>query len=283
VLREFPVPDAHLPAARRWLAGDRGGDVADARAAATVLLVRDGGDGVEVFLLRREASMAFAAGMYVFPGGGVDARDATDATPWAGPGPAAWAALLGAPEDQARALVCAAVRETFEECGVLLAGEDGGTGVAAVSDPAWETARRALVARETALSELLARHSLVLRSDLLRPWAHWTTPEHEPRRYDTRFLLAVLPTGQDARHVAGGESAESGWWPAAEVLDEFVAGRLALMPPTLVAIEEVAAAGSAERLWSAPRTVREVMPRLEHRGEDLVLVADLPDHPVAAR
>src|SRR5580698_742828 len=90
--------------------------------AATVILLRQAASGVEAFLLRRTAELEFAPGAYVFPGGSVDARDADAGVGWAGPGPADFAALLDVSPDRARALVCAAVRETFEESGVLLAG-----------------------------------------------------------------------------------------------------------------------------------------------------------------
>src|SRR2546421_60227 len=92
------------------------------RDAATVILLRQDAGRVEAFLLRRTAELEFAPGAYVFPGGLVDARDADPGVGWAGPGPADFAALLDVPPDRARALVCAAVRETFEESGVLLAG-----------------------------------------------------------------------------------------------------------------------------------------------------------------
>ena len=96
---------------------------AEPRDAATVVLLRRGGDGPEVYLLRRQASMEFAGGMCVFPGGSVDPRDFDHTVAWGGPSPAEWASRLGVDEAKARALVCAAVRETFEESGVLLAGE----------------------------------------------------------------------------------------------------------------------------------------------------------------
>jgi 8-oxo-dGTP pyrophosphatase MutT (NUDIX family) len=280
VLREFPLPAALAEQARAW-AGSPPGAVAVPRQAATVLLVRDGDAGVEVFLLRRRLSMAFAAGMCVFPGGGVDPRDTADAVPWAGPDAAAWGLALGCPPGQARGLVCAAVRETFEECGVLLAGEAGGAVLGAADGSEWEAERRRLLSRKTAMSDLLRRRGLVLRSDLLRAWAHWTTPVHEPRRFQTWFLVAVVPEGQSARHV-GGESDESGWWPAAVVLDRVARGEVSMLPPTLVTVEEVAAAPSAAALWREARTVREVVPVLRWRGDALVLVADLPDQPAAA-
>src|SRR5262249_21998241 len=94
------------------------------RPAATVMLLRDTADGIAVFMLQRHSRMEFAPGTTVFPGGGVDDRDRNADIAWAGPAPAWWAQRLGVDEDLALALVCAAVRETFEECGVLLAGPD---------------------------------------------------------------------------------------------------------------------------------------------------------------
>ena len=278
VLREFPLPPGQEDRVAAWSAQSL--EATPAREAATVLLVRDGDRGVEVFLLRRHLSMAFAGGMYAFPGGGVDPRDAADDVPWAGPDAAEWATWLHATAGQARAFVCAAVRETFEECGVLLAAPAGGSDLLPdVDDGRWETERRRLVARETALSEVLRERDLVLRSDLLRPWAHWTTPAHEPRRFDTRFLISLLPPGQSARHVHGGESAESGWWPATDVLDRHARGEVAMLPPTLVALEEAAAAPDATTLWRSPRVLREVMPTMQRRDGQVVLVADLPEQP----
>ena len=118
----IPLPPQLVEQARAFAAGER--TPAEPRDAATVVLMRPGttATGPEVYLLRRQASMAFAAGMCVFPGGGVDPRDFDHAVAWAGPAPAEWAERLGTDEATARALVCAAVRETFEESGVLLAG-----------------------------------------------------------------------------------------------------------------------------------------------------------------
>src|SRR3954453_15984421 len=106
---------------------------AEPRHASTVVLLRDAGDGpgVEAYLLRRQKTMAFAAGMFVFPGGSVDPRD--ESLPdqsWVGPRAAEWASILTPDDALAKALVCAAVRETFEESGVLLAGPDSDTVVA---------------------------------------------------------------------------------------------------------------------------------------------------------
>jgi 8-oxo-dGTP pyrophosphatase MutT (NUDIX family) len=131
------------------------------RDAATVALIRDGADGLEVYLMRRVQQMAFAAGMHVFPGGGVDPADLEPlpGETWGRRAPSWWGERLGAAPQAAAALVRAAIRETREECDVILT-------------PAQ-----------------------------LTPLAHWLTPELERRRYDTRFFLAALPEGQECRDV----------------------------------------------------------------------------------
>jgi 8-oxo-dGTP pyrophosphatase MutT (NUDIX family) len=208
---------------------------AEPRQAATVLLLRDGDEGLEVYLLRRTRGMPFAGGMTAYPGGSVDPRDADADIAWAGPSPAEWAAAFGCDERVARELVCAAVRETFEEAGVLLAGPvaDGEAGIVAdVSGDDWEQQRQALLSRELSLSELLAGRGLALRSDLLRPFAHWITPPVEPRRYDTKFFAAALPAGQEARHVST-EADDVSWLTPSAALAELRAGVRPMMPPTI--------------------------------------------------
>ena len=119
-------------------ASPEGARPATPKPAATVLLVRDGAPGLEVYLLRRTKGMPFAGGMTAYPGGGVDERDADTEIGWAGPTPAEWAEAFGCDERLARELVCAAVRETFEEAGVLLAGPAEGAVVPDVSGDDWE-------------------------------------------------------------------------------------------------------------------------------------------------
>jgi 8-oxo-dGTP pyrophosphatase MutT (NUDIX family) len=244
------------------------------RASSTVMLLRDGHDGLEVFVLRRAATMAFAAQMHAFPGGGVDARDADLDVPWAGPAPQEWATALGSSQAQARELVCAAVRELFEECGVLLAGPDSETVVDDLSDPSWESDRQALLNRSVALSQLLQRRGLVLRTDLLRAWAHWTTPVFEPRRYDTRFFVAALPGGQQARDV-GGEADRAGWVSARLAAQRFHTGELAMLPPTILTLEELAAVSDVSAALTAPRRLSRAIPWLVALGgEDAEVTAD---------
>ena len=133
----------------------------------------------------------------------------------------------------ARELVCAAVRETFEEAGVLLAGPaDGADSVVPdVSGDDWEQQRQALLTRELSLVELLAQRGLAVRADLLRPFAHWITPPVEPRRYDTKFFAAALPVGQEARHVSG-EADEADWLTPSAALAQLRGGSRPMLPPT---------------------------------------------------
>ncbi|MFF4889675.1 NUDIX hydrolase [Micromonospora chersina] len=235
----FAAPPALVEHARRFRA--EGGVPAVPRVAATVLLLRPAGADFEVYLIRRVAAMAFG-GMYAFPGGGVDRSDSQAHLDWAGPTPAGWGARLRLDPAAAQAVVCAAAREVFEEAGVLLAGPDGGTVVGDVSGDDWESARQDLVARRTGFADLLAGQGLTLRSDLLLPWSRWITPEFEPRRFDTYFFVALLPEGQRTRDVSG-EADHTLWLRPADALARAEAGELTMLPPTMVTLGEVAAAG----------------------------------------
>jgi 8-oxo-dGTP pyrophosphatase MutT (NUDIX family) len=263
--------------ARRFV--DEGRTPAVPRAAATVILMRPAdldqpGGAFEVYAQQRAATMAFAPGMYVFPGGTVDPRDAASEVGWAGPAPQWWGSTMGLDESAARGVVCAAVREVFEECGVLLAGPDESTVVGDVADPQWEAARVALLAREVGLAELLARHHLVVRSDLLAPWARWLTPEFEPRRYDTFFFLARMPVGQRTRDVwtvdgDGGEAVHALWAPPSQLTT------LEMLPPTAYTLRQLAAFPSVDAALaaSAGRDVTTaVRPRIEFDGDGPWLV-----------
>jgi 8-oxo-dGTP pyrophosphatase MutT (NUDIX family) len=216
------------------------------------------GRGFEVYMLRRKPTMAFAPGAYVFPGGSVDQRDADEEVAWAGPDVAAWAASLGTGPELARALVCAAVRETFEESGVLLAGSVTEELVADTTGDDWETDRQALLDRSLSLAELLARRRLILRSDLLRPWARWITPAAEPRRFDARFFAAALPPGQRTRDV-GGEASAVQWISPAGAIDAGRAGEIELWLPTAMTLAELSDYSEVAGVLAAER---EIMPRL---------------------
>ncbi|MFF8831777.1 NUDIX hydrolase [Streptomyces sp. NPDC015131] len=257
--------------------------VAEPRRAATVLLLRQpapgavGPTGPEVHMLRRRTSMAFAGGAYAYPGGGVDPRDEQPVR-WAGPPPAAWAARLGvAGPAEAQAVVCAAVRETFEESGVLLAGPTAGSVVADTTGEDWEADRLALVARELAFADFLEARGLVLRSDLLGAWARWITPEFEPRRYDTWFFVAALPEGQRASN-ASTEADRTVWIRPADAAAGYDKGELLMMPPTIATLRSLEPYGTpAEALAAAAD--QDLAPVLaQARLEDGEVVLTWPGH-----
>lgn len=286
-LPPVPLPEELVEVARAYDDGRRA--AAEPRDAATVILLRPGPDGPEAYYLRRQLSMDFAAGMAVFPGGGVDPRDTELADErWAGPSAAAWAERLGCTGAEARALVCAAVRETFEESGVLLAGPSGGSGsgsvVADTSGEDWEADRVALEARELSLTELLVRRGLVLRTDLLGPWDAWLTPVFEPKRYRTWFFVARLPEGQRTRDVSR-ESSSVTWLPARVAADRADAGELAMMPPTYLTSMEVGEHADPDAVLAAAadRRLEMFCPSVEPLGEGWTL--SMPDRlrPLVAR
>ncbi|SDY16739.1 hypothetical protein SAMN05661080_02557 [Modestobacter sp. DSM 44400] len=247
------------------------------RQAATVLLLRDGAAGVEVYLLRRTKGMPFAGGMTAYPGGGVDPRDGDTDVAWVGPAEGEWATAWGCDERTARELVCAAVRETFEEAGVLLAGPaDGPSVVPDVSGDEWEAQRKALLARELSMAELLAGRGLALRADLLRPYAHWITPPGEKRRYDTKFFTALMPVGQEARDVSG-EADEAVWTTPSAALAEYAAGTRPMLPPTVHTLRQLESFpdAAAAIAGSPPASLEPISPTFEQTDEGVLAV--LPD------
>ncbi|GAA1037682.1 NUDIX hydrolase [Streptomyces murinus] len=242
------------------------------KRAATVLLLKDTEAGPAVHMLRRRASMAFAGGAYAYPGGGVDPRDDDTRIRWAGPPRASWAERLGVDEAGAQAIVCAAVRETYEEAGVLLAGPDPDTVVGDTTGDDWEADRAALVAREQSFAEFLHRRGLVLRSDLLGAWARWITPEFESRRYDTWFFAAVLPEGQRTRN-ASTEADRTVWIRPAEAAAGYDRGELLMMPPTIAALRELLPYGTAAEalVAAAARDLTPVQATARLRDGEIVL------------
>ena len=239
------------------------------RAAATVMLVRDTADGIAVFLMRRHAAMEFAAGVMVFPGGGVDDRDRNAEIAWTGPPPSWWAQRFGIETDLAEALLCAAARETFEECGVLFAGPADDPGGIVGDASVYRESRLALADRTLSFADFLRRENLVLRADLLRPWANWVTPEAErTRRYDTYFFVGALPQGQRA----DGDNTESDraeWTTAQAAIDDFEAGRSFLLPPTWTQLDSLNGRTVASVL-AVDRQIVTVQPHLEIDGDNWI-------------
>jgi 8-oxo-dGTP pyrophosphatase MutT (NUDIX family) len=234
------------------------------RDAATVVLLRDGATGIEAWLLTRVREMVFAAGMSVFPGGRVDADDAD--LPFV-PGAAADVAeRYGCTESDALALLGAAVRETFEETGVLLT-----TPAADLSG-----ARTDVEAGRVSFGNLLRANGLKVDAEALRPWSRWITPPGEVRRYDTRFFVAALPDGAHAQDVTS-ESSTAGWVPVAEAVEQAQRGERGMLPPTIVTLASIAPFDSVAGVLAASpeRSLEAISPAIHVEGDRVV--AALPD------
>lgn len=231
-------------------------EIAVPRPAATVLLLRDGAAGIEVFMQVRHQDMKFASGALVFPGGRVDPEDhalAADAV--RSPATVGLDPLTGA-------LRVAAIRETFEESGVLLARPRGETPLIPVER------LRDLDAARRDFAQMLADEDLVLAVDLLVHFAHWITPVHNPRRFDTHFFALAAPKDQLAAHD-GNESVDSMWIAPRDVIAGSEAGRFKLVFATLMNLKRLDRYGTvADALRAADETpVVTVTPELVARGE----------------
>jgi 8-oxo-dGTP pyrophosphatase MutT (NUDIX family) len=246
--------------------------------AATVMLVRDAApEGVEVFVLRRTTGAAFAAGFYVFPGGRVDAADGlagdVDVDEFCdGVDDAAASAALGLGRGGA-AFWVAAIRECFEESGILLARRRDGTPLAVRDGD-----RLLVYGGSLSMAELCRRDGLVLDAGALRYVSHWVTPVGESRRFDTRFFVAAAPVGQEGRHDDS-ETVASRWVRPADALAEFAAGELRLLPPTIANLRFLASASSVAEVLAAADAVGpppRIEPRLAFDGTRVVGVT-MPD------
>ena len=241
----------HQPPARRQ---------AEPRAAASLVVVRDAPVGIEVLLLRRAERGDHNSGAWVFPGGIVDAGDRAAHGCCAGLDDAAASALLGLPEGGLDYHV-AALRECFEECGLLLAEDAAGRAVGAL-DPGLAAWRGPLHRGERHMVELCAGHGLRLSAARLTYFSHWLTPVGRPKRFDTRFFVAQAPAGQQASHDDA-EIVEQQWLRPADALARSAA--LKLMTPTVKTLEALARFDSVAALMAfarTPRAIACVTPRL---------------------
>jgi 8-oxo-dGTP pyrophosphatase MutT (NUDIX family) len=232
-------------------------NVATPRPAATVVILRDGREGIEVFMVVRHHEIDFASGALVFPGGKVDEEDSDPA--WGELAPSAAAA----PE---RAFMVAAARETFEEAGLVLARRSDGADMVGAADAhrLVETYRARLVAGDTTFLDLVRKEGLRLAADLMVPFAHWITPENQPKRFDTQFLLVSAPVEQLGAHD-GSESVEGFWIAPEQALREAEAGTRTLLFPTHMNLLKLARyANVAEAVAVTRRSpVVSVTPRVE--------------------
>ena len=231
------------------------------RDAATVLLVRDGLDGLEVFMLRRNLKSDFVGGAYVFPGGAVDPDDRSAA-------PEQWCRGRTDPEASTRlgvpagglAFWVAAIRESFEESGYLLAyGPDGDLVSLTEPDVAerFVDHRRAVDGGQRSLVEVCETEDLRLAVDTMWYFGRWVTPEGAPRRYDTRFFLAAAPPHQTPVHDDR-EVIANVWIRPAEALERQQAGEFSMLPPTIASLKALLASTTAAEALAAAAEVVDI-------------------------
>jgi len=255
---------------------------AEPRDAATVLVLRPGvgDDPFEIFMVRRHGKSGFMAGAHVFPGGKLDDADASDALLERCVGlSAAEAAERLAEGDGRRALALhvAAIRETFEEAGVLLA--DGADAIELAD------ARRKLHDGSFSFERFVIDADLQLRVGALRPQARWITPEVEPRRYDTRFFLAPAPRAQEATHDRI-ETTAGEWLSPASAIVKMNDGEIQLPPPTLRTLQVLATAADVDAAFAdaSSRKPPTIMPTFhDDEGSFVLALPGDSKHPVSER
>jgi len=254
----------------------------DVRDAATVLVLRDAASGLETLMLRRHGRSGFAADMWVFPGGVVDTADASlPPNRWTGIDPAALGPRFNTPADKVLAFHVAAVRETFEEAGLLLAHHADGR-APDLSDPALLRLRQDLADRTTDVDfgAWLEEQDLVADLGELTYLSHWLTPTVEPRRYDTRFFVATTPPGQDAGHDRL-EITDQRWIAPQRALAE----RIPMIYPTIKTLQSLAehdSVASVVRYAERQPLIRRLLPHavLDDDGNLVALLhPDDPDYP----
>lgn len=222
-------------------------------------------------------------GAHVFPGGRVEALDHVDPHVACTEVDAAAARMPDVPPADATAFHVAAIRELFEEAGVLLAHDDAGR-LIAIHEAArgrFDTYRRDLSAHRITLTDIVRAERLELACDALAYFAHWVTPAIETRRFDTRFFVAAAPEAQDASHD-NGELTHSVWMRPAHAIDACRHGDIALPPPTWTTLRWLSEFDSVERAiaWARAKTVPRVEPGFIQRGETRIVL--LPGDPECA-
>ena len=253
-----------------------------------MLVLRDGEIGPEVFMVRRHEDTAFMGGAHVFPGGRVDAADREAADPrWCDGIADAAARLCELPPADAIAYHVAAVRELFEEAGVLLArGEDGHfVSFAGAADRARFTQdRRDVYGGGLSLRDIVEREGLRLALDALVPFAHWVTPPMDVRQFDTRFFVTRVPADQAPAHDDT-ETTHGVWITAADAIARCRADEIILPPPTWTTLREIERFGTVDEVLAWTRQLRIVRREpmfLVQAGVKLLLLPGdplVPEHP----
>jgi 8-oxo-dGTP pyrophosphatase MutT (NUDIX family) len=233
------------------------------RTAATVLLLRESGPGMEIFMVQRNRQIEFSSGALVFPGGAMDPGDSEIAAD------TALVSDRGGLDADAAAIRIGGIRETFEESGIMLARQRGSSAlIPAARLAVLDEQRTALDEGKVSFADILRQHTLLPAIDLLVPFAHWITPVNLPKRFDTHFLLALAPADQIGKHD-GRESVDSVWLSPKAALDSAASGRFNLPFPTIRNLIKLDKLGTAQAAMDFARAtpVVTVVPEMS-RNED---------------
>ena len=290
--RYFPLNADQREAAQAWLEfGER--TPSKPRQASAVVLLKDSSARLQTFITYRPGGSPLGA--VAFPGGTVEIAD-DDVTDWVGPSPIAWAKSLGTADiGLAKRHVVAAIRELFEETGILLAGTDASSLVENNTGPEWMRARESIATQDSTFAQLLERYGLALRTDLLKPLSHWTSPDFAHRRFDTRYFAAARPVNQEAALLSS-KGVWGRWASASDILaqrnttalgDEIgqpatsglVLGEL-VMPGVEIILEKIAAARGCIAYLNHKRPINEYQPKLVV-GDDGVFKLEVPVAPAS--
>jgi 8-oxo-dGTP pyrophosphatase MutT (NUDIX family) len=285
--RLFPLLPDQMDAAQAWI--DFGARTpSKPRYASSVVLLKDGPAGLQTYLSYRRGVSPL--GIVAFPGGSVETTD-DDAVDWLGPNPAVWARSMGLTDEVvARRHVVAAIRETFEETGILLAGPDLSSLIEGGQSPEWMKAREAIASQDASFVEMLRKRGLALRTDLLKPLVNWISPDFAHRRFNTRYFGAAAPVNQEPSPLSS-----KGVWGRWVAASEVVAGRqdTALgdeigqpntvgrtleeltVPGCEIILEKIAAARGCIAYLNHKRPVVAYQPRLVEQDGALLLEVDV--------
>lgn len=272
--RLFPLNADQREAAQAWVDfGER--TPTKPRLASSVVLLKDSPRGLETFLTYRPGGSPL--GTVAFPGGTIVPAD-DDVTDWVGPSPVVWAKCLGTDDiGLAKRHVVAAIRELFEETGILLAGPDASSLVEDISGPEWMRARESIAAQDSTFAQLLDRYGLALRTDLLKPLNHWISPAFAHRRFDTRYFAAARPINQKAQRLES-KGVWGRWVSAADVLADRASSALGddidlpatrgrtlgelMVPGVEIILEKISAARGCIAYLNHKRPINEYQPKL---------------------
>lgn len=214
--------------------------------AATLMLIRDSADGLEVFMVERHHQIDFATGALVFPGGKIDQADFD-------PGLRARCENAAKYSELELALRVGGIREAFEECGVLLAHDAQGAGlITADRLRGLVHYRKELVDGKLGMLEFLTKENLILLPQNLVPFAHWITPPMVPKRFDTHFFVIEAPMDHVALHD-GHESVDSVWIKPSKVIEEGDAGRRTVIFPTRMNVQKLGRSKTVAEALAAAR------------------------------